>query len=88
MRPTKSKKVLGTTKSKLLFISMNRERSSTMKNKLTQARKTNKNPVKKNYSRLENKITKGKNHVAMSLVGQILSSIHQNDPQSVLNKFC
>ena len=48
IRLTKSKKALGIPKSKLLFISMNRERSRTMKNKLTQARKTTKNSLKKN----------------------------------------
>ena len=48
MRPTKSKKALGTSKRKLLFISMNRESSKTMKNKLPQASKTTKNSLKKN----------------------------------------
>ena len=48
IRLTKSKKALGIPKSKLLFISMNRESSRTMKNKLTQARKTTKNSLKKN----------------------------------------
>jgi hypothetical protein len=48
IRLTKSKKALGIPKSKLLFISMNRERSRTIKNKFTQARKTTKNSLKKN----------------------------------------
>ena len=48
MRAMESKKALGIAKSKLLLISMNRERSRIMKNKLTQAKKTIKNSLKKN----------------------------------------